>query len=147
MPLITRLLRAWDALLGHDPAAPIVGLPPEQLRRLGALTLQEDRSEAVEQHVTLQRHAYEGATKAQLIETLIARDRELMEQGKRLADGTIGGRVLKETMRAALYHADGQVARVEEILTNMMGAEPSDRRALGRHGSMLGQIDTPEGKE
>ena len=50
MALMTRIVRAWDALTGHDYTAQIVGLDTTQLRRLGALTLDAERSEAFEQH-------------------------------------------------------------------------------------------------
>jgi hypothetical protein len=147
MALVTRLFRAWEALTGHDFTASIVGLPPEQLRRIGALTLDEERSEAVEQRVMEQRHTYEDASKDQLIETLIDRDRQLMREGRRLADGTVGSRVLREFMRASLYAADGKAnpAMVERVLLTL-GAEPADARQLKQHGSTLGPIMPLDGE-
>jgi hypothetical protein len=143
--LLTRLVRAWDALTGHDYTAEVVGLDQTQLRRLGALTLDADRSDAVEHHVMEQRHAYEDASKDQLIETLLDRDRQLLTEGRRLADGTIGGRVLREFMRASLYAADGKAnpAMVERVLLTL-GAEPADRRQVQRDGSTLGPLEEPE---
>ncbi len=142
MALITRIVRAWDALTGHDYTAEVVGLDTTQLRRLGALTLDTERSEAVEQHVMEQRHAYEDASKDELIETLLDRDRQLMVEGRRLADGTVGSRVLREFMRASLYAADGKAnpAMVERILLTL-GAAPADQRQLKQFGSTLGRID------
>lgn len=140
-----RLRRVWQALVGPLPPAAPVGLPAEQLRRVGALTLQTERSDAVERHLLDQHHAYDHATREDLIETLLDRDRQLLVEGRRLADGTIGGRVLREFMRASLYASGGKAnpQMVERVLQTL-GAEPADARQLQLHGSTLGRIEPGE---
>lgn len=140
--MVVRLRRAWQAFWAPvAPPAP-VGLPPEQLRRVGALTLQEERSEAVSQHCLEQEAVYKRASKEELILTLLDRDRQLLIEGRRLADGTVGSRVLREFMRASLYAADGKAnpQMVERVLATL-GAEAADARQLQLHGSTLGRIE------
>ncbi len=139
---VTAKVEALEQRLQVAERGVVVGLPPEQLRRVGALTLQADRAEAVEHYVMEQRASYERATNEDLIETLLARDRELLTQGRKLADGTVGARLLREFMRAAIYASGGQLnaAAVEKLLAGL-GAEPADLRQLARHGSTLGELE------
>ena len=141
-----RLTRAWTALLAPPTLPGPIGLPVEQLRRLGALTLQEDRSEAVEHYIMEQRFIYEHASKEDLVWTLLARDRQLLIEGKRLADGTVGHRVLREFMRASLYASEGKAnpQMVERVLQTLSpGMEQADARQLKLHGSTLGSVGEP----
>lgn len=143
--ILRRLRAAWRALLAPPaPSAP-VGLPPEQLRRVGALTLQEERSDAVAHHLMEQQAAYKGASQEELILTLLDRDRQLLIEGRRLAEGTVGSRVLREFMRASLYASEGKAnpQMVERVLQTL-GAEPADARQLQLHGSTLGRIEPGE---
>lgn len=146
MAVIQRVRRAWKALVGPEPPAQVVGLPTEQLRRIGALTIVAEQSEAVEQRVMEQWASYEDATKEDLIATLLDRDRLLMSEGRRLADGTVGARVLREFLRASLYASGGQAnaLAVEKVL-QALGAEPADLRQVKLHGSTLGKLDSAEG--
>ena len=123
-------------------------LSPEAIRRLGALTTMDDRSEAVEQQITDQEQVYRSTFKRAgvepLIEALLARDRQLMLDGRRLADGTMQGRLLREFVRGLLIAADkGTPQAVEKLLVGL-GAEPADARQLKLHGSTLGPLEDPK---
>lgn len=131
-----------------SPPPPKV-LSPQEVLRLGALTLQAESSEAVERlledqetsyRVALQRHGPEV-----LIEALRDRDRLLANQGRQIADGRTGSRLLREFMRAALYKAGGRPDEqaVQRVL-EQFGAEGADARQLRLHGSTLGPLESPE---
>jgi len=134
--------------MGPEPTPAPVGLSPEQLRRVGALTVEQDRSASVEHHVLEQGAAYKDASKEDLILTLLDRDRLLLSEGKRLADGTVGARLLREYMRAAIYASGGQLnALAVERLLEGLGAPPADLRQLRQYGSTLGPLDSIERHE
>lgn len=143
----------WDASLAFPAPAPPAALRPEELLRLGALTLQEEQSEAVEQLVTQQEETYRAILRAKgaepLIEALLDRDRQLARTGREMASGRTGGRLLREFIRGALQLADYRSVRavgdatktgqIEKIL-EALGAEPTDLRQLKLHGSTLGEL-------
>ena len=132
----------YSALARRDP--PKV-LSPAEILRLGALTLQAEQSEAVEHLLMEQRHAYENAPREDLIDALLARDRQLANLGRQVADGRTASRLLREFMRAALYVAGGKAdARQVEETLNRLGAEPADARQLKQYGSTLGPLEAPE---
>jgi hypothetical protein len=120
-------------------------LSPEEILRLGALTLQAERSDAVNDLLMEQHEVYKQASKGELIQALLDRDRQLANMGRQIADGRSATRLLREFMRAALYSADGHrdPALVEQALLKM-GAEPADARTLALHGSTLGPLESPE---
>ncbi len=149
-------------LFWSDPApqVPARALAPEQILRLGALTLQEEQSEAVERLLTEQQETYQQVLRERgptaLVEALLARDRQLAQMGRAVADGRTAGRLLREFMRAALQRADyaqlravgdaTKTGKIEEVL-ELLGAEPADARQLKIQGSTLGPLASPEEQE
>ena|SRR5665213_372355 len=137
------------AFCGGDPCRCADGrpkiLPPEQLLRLGALTLQAERSEAVERLLEDQAAVYVTKSKEELVEALVARDALLAHQGRQIADGRTGSRLLREFMRAALYQAEGKGSiEAAEAAIRRLGGEEADARQLKLHGSTLGPLESPE---
>lgn len=132
-------------------------LSPEEILRLGAWTLVEEQSDAVERLITQQQETYRQILREQgpepLLQALLARDRQLAHTGRQLADGRLAGRLLREVMRAQLLGSDHvslrqigdatKTGKVEAIL-EAMGAEPADARQLKLHGSTLGPLESPE---
>lgn len=133
-----------DYALAPPPPEPKV-LSPQEVLRLGALTLrEEERSEAVELLVTEQEQTYREVLKRQgpevLIQALLDRDRALATTGRQIADGRTANRLLREYMRGVLYAAEtGSRDRVERLL-EALGADPADARQLKAHGSTLGAL-------
>lgn len=134
------------------PTKPTI-LQPADLLRLGAFSLESERSEAVEQQLASQREVYEQASQHDLIEALLARDRHLMQTGREAADGRMTGRLLRELMRGLLQQADaselkqlGQATKGKAIegILQALGAEPADARQLKLQGSTLGPMEDPE---
>lgn len=136
-----------DYALAPPPAKPAV-LTAQEIRRLGALTLRSEHFEAVEDLVSRQREVYQRATKEDLIEALCARDRQLAQEGRQLADGRIGGRLLREFVRGVLAAADSKDPQRMEKVLQALGAEPADARQLKLHGTTLGtDLDQAERAE
>lgn len=126
------------------PPVPPSILDPEQLLRLGALTLEAEQSEAVEKLVEQQQEVYQDASREELLQALRARDTLLANQGRQLADGRTASRLLREFMRASLYRAGGMpnVQAVQKVI-EQFGAEGADARQLRLHGSTLGPLEPP----
>jgi hypothetical protein len=135
-----------------EPAKPSA-LTPADLLRLGALTLDQERSQAVEEQLADQKAFYQEASREELIAALLERDRHLMHTGRQAADGRMTGRLLRELLRGLLATADMQALRqvgqyakggqIEKIL-GMLGAEPADLRDLKLSGTTLGRLEDPE---
>lgn len=135
------------------PPEPPKALSPAEILRLGALTLQAERSEAVEQLLMEQEQTYleiyqklgpASGVKA-LVAALLDRDRALANMGRQVADGRTASRLLREFMRAALYASGGRPdAQMVERALEKLGAEPADMRQLRLHGSTLGPLAPPE---
>lgn len=159
----SRLLHVTDQPLNDSdyalapPPEPAKALRPEEILRLGALTLQQEQSEAIEELLTEQEQTYRKILKEQgpgpLIEALLARDRQLAYTGRQVADRRTQSRMMREFIRGLLQLADyrslravgdatktGQIERVLEAL----GAEPADLRQLKLHGSTLGELESGE---
>lgn len=145
------------AFCDHDPCtcattlAPLARpLPPEQVLRLGALTLEQEKSAAVDALVEDQRATYERCSKEALIDALLDRDRLLAHQGRQIADGRTVSRIAREMVRAALYSAGGRVDRdaVQRAIDSFGAGDPAhevaDARQLKLHGSTLGPLVDPE---
>jgi hypothetical protein len=133
-----------------SPPPPKV-LSPQEVLRLGALTLQAESSEAVERLLEDQEAAYRVALKRQgpevLIEALAARDRLLANQGRQIADGRTVSRIAREMVRAALYSTGGRPdAQAVQRAIDSFGGElkVADARQLKLHGSTLGPLADPE---
>lgn len=130
-------------------------LSSQEILRLGALTLQTERSDNLEALITEQRAVYQDTPKDQLILALLDRDRQLAQMGRQIADGRTAGRMLREFVRGLLATADMRTLRrvgdatkggqIEGIL-EALGAEPADLRQLGRHGSTLGELEDQEAR-
>lgn len=146
-----------DYALAPPPELP-KALAPAEILRLGALTLQSERSQAVEDLLEEQHAAYQTIARqkhgvALLIHALLDRDRQLAQMGRQIADGRTASRMLREFVRGLLQTADyravlavgdatktGQIEKVLEAL----GAEPADLRQLRLHGSTLGELESGE---
>ena len=142
------------AFCDHAPctcyqAEPPRALPPEELLRLGALTLDAERSEAVEQLLNEQEDRYRLVLRREGPEALIValrdRDRLLANQGRQLSDGRSATRLLREFLRASLYRAGGvpNVQAIERVL-EQFGMEAADAKQLRLHGGTLGPLQPPE---
>lgn len=126
-------------------------LSPEEIRRIGALQVKQNRDLAMEQFCREQRATYVQMGKDTLVDLLVERDRGLASEGRALADGRIQGRILREFVRGVLHMADhAALRRIEgdptktslvERLLKAMGAEPADARQLKLHGTTMGSID------
>jgi len=122
-------------------------LSPQEVLRLGALTLQAESSEAVEKLLENQREVYKNYPKAALIEALVDRDRLLANQGRQIADGRTVSRIAREMVRAALYSAGGRpdAQAVQRAIESFGGdVEVVDARQLKLHRSTLGPLVSPE---
>jgi hypothetical protein len=137
-----------DELTNHDG---LRTLTPEEIRRIGALQVKNNRDLSMEQFCDEQRRTYEQLSKEELINLLVERDRGLAAEGRALADGRIQGRILREFVRGVLHMADHSALRsierdgtktslVERLLL-AMGAEPADARQLKLHGTTMGRTD------
>lgn len=125
-------------------------LTTTQVRRLGALSVQDEESIQIDNVLADQRNFYESASKEELIKTLLERDKTAMLEGRQLARGQIQGNLLREIMRGILLSCDhatlrrigdaSKTGQVESIL-EMLGAEKADARQLKLHGSTLGKLD------
>lgn len=139
-------------------------LTVQEIRRLGALDVEESHSAATEQFITDQQEKYKQYSKEHLIEELCRRDRTAIQEGRDLADGKTAGNLLREFVRGVLHMADhaslraidrkGLTLRDEsksgtiENLLRALGAEPSDNRTLRLEGSMLGPgLSDPQEQE
>lgn len=139
----------------HAPAqAAIQPLDLVALRRAGALSIPAAYDRETNDLIADQRERYQAFSKDDLIEELLRRDRIAVAEGRALADGTVGGRLLREFVRGVLHHADhtalqqidrkgrilddGTKAGVVENLLRALGAEPADNRELRLHGHTLG---------
>jgi hypothetical protein len=119
-------------------------LTPQQIRRLGALQVEDIADEAMEQFLSQQRAVYEDTSREELIQTLLDRDRSLASEGRAMANGLTGARLLREFVRGVLSAADkADPMRLERVLKEL-GAPPADARQLRRDGHMLGTGQTSE---
>lgn len=128
-----------------SPPPPKV-LSPQEVLRLGALTLQAESSEAVERLLEDQREVYLTSSKPALVEALLDRDRLLANQGRQIADGRTVSRIAREMVRAALYSAGGRpdAQAVQRAIDSFGGElEVVDARQLKLHGSTMGPLKDP----
>lgn len=154
----------FDLTTAPDPDAVALATPPvvealssQEMLRLGALSLQEEQSEAVEQLLTDQQATYQEILRTQgggaLLRVLMDRDRQLAGMGREIATGRTAGRLLREFVRGVLAHADMTSLRrvgdatkggtIEGIL-QALGAEPADLSQLRKSGSTLGPVEDRE---
>lgn len=129
-------------------------LAPDAILRLGALTLEQERSEGVEKLLDEQEEAYRLALRRKGPEALIfalrQRDQLIAHQGRQIADGRTVSRMAREMVRASLYAAGGRpdAQAVQKAIDQFAGPEdpagPVDARQLKLHGSTLGPLASPE---
>lgn len=137
---------------------PPTALSPQEILRLGALTLQAERAEGIEQLLAEQRDTYQAMLQqdpVQLVEALLDRDRQLAQMGRQVADGRTASRMLREFVRGLLNAADyptvkrvgdaTKTGQIEKIL-EALGAEPADLRQLQKQGTTLGELESGEGR-
>lgn len=140
-----------DGDLGLAPPRRI--LTSQDILRLGAFTLEQERSEAVLDQLIEQEKVYLQTLKEnpqELVKTLLERDKHLLTLGRQVADGRSAGKLLRELLRGLLLAADHASLRaigdatktgsIEKIL-QALGADPADARQLKLHGSTLGPME------
>lgn len=131
----------------------------QEVRKLGALQVPAVHDDTMDAFLEQQKEAYQEHSKEELIEALIDRDRQLASEGRALADGRIGGRLLREFVRGVLYRADnaeiagvkqalltGKVGAIDQVL-KALGAEEADARQIRLHGHTLGDDEAVEAAE
>ncbi|HXU05429.1 MAG TPA: hypothetical protein VN903_30935 [Polyangia bacterium] len=125
-----RLFAAWQALRGRPSH---VTLPAStHFFQLGMHNYEIERTELVTQHLEAQRDLLKLASKADLVEAVVDRDRLLAQMGRELADGRMAGRQLKELLRGTLHGASmgGKLPMAIEQMLVAAGAPSSDLRQL-----------------
>lgn len=122
-------------------------LSPSEIRRIGALQVEDQTDQALEQFLEEQKIGYLEQSKENLIAALLDRDKTLALEGRQLADGRIGGRLLREFVRGVLHSLDSKDPRKIEKMLQALGAEPADRRQIALHGHTLGPDTTQEERD
>jgi hypothetical protein len=113
-------------------------LSPAEIRRLGALQTETIYDDTMDQFLDSQRETYEHSSHAQLVDTLLDRDRLLASEGRRLANGQLLAQLLREFARTMVSGLrSGEVEKIE-ALVRAMGGSPADLRQLKLHGHTLG---------
>lgn len=119
-------------------------LTPQQIRRIGALQVEDIRDLALDQFVEQQRAIYDDCSRETLIQTLCDRDRSLASEGRAMANGQTGKVLLREFVRGVLAAADNaDPLRFEKTLAQL-GAPPADARQIRLHGTTLGTGQSSE---
>lgn len=131
------------------------GLTPQEIRRIGAMTVVNDNSNNMTQELEQQRRSYQGFSKDQLIEEMVRRDKNLMLEGRQLADGRMATNLLRELVRHMLALADqndlkhlkligGEDQATLNTILKALGAPEADNRMLRLYGTTLGSGQTAE---
>lgn len=153
--LVPKQLWPADGDLGLAPERH--ALDPAALQHLGALSLEFEQSEAIDRVVMAQEDTYRQILREQgpepLIAALLARDRQLAQQGREMADGRSATRLLREVMRGLLQRSDhaqlraiGDATKTGTIaaIVDTLSGETTDARQLKLHGSTLGPLADPQ---
>lgn len=148
-----RLAAHPTTLIVHGHAVPAdVDLAPRllsaaEIRRVGALTVQEETNVNTEHFLAEQRKAYAAASREHLEEELLRRDRNALLEGRQLQDGRLAGNLLRELVRHLLTLSDhAQLRRIGDAtkagsiegILEALGAAPADARMLRLYGTTLG---------
>lgn len=151
---------AGKTLLIHGQMVPAdVDLSPrllttQEIRRVGALTVQEETRVNTDQFITEQREVYARTDKRELEAELLRRDRNALLEGRQLQDGRLAGNLLRELVRHLMQTADhvalsrlstaagNKTLAIDQILL-ALGAEPADLRLLKEAGTTLGTGKDP----
>ncbi len=131
-----------DKFPDAQPAPAWTELNPLLAFEAGKSSIQLDRTAAVEILLVEQKAIYERAGRADLqllVQACLDRDRIIAQMGREIAEGKIGGRMLREFVRAALASADraADPQKLQDFLEKALGAEPADRRQLKLKGTTL----------
>lgn len=128
-------------------------LTPGEIRRIGALTVQDERVAGLTDFLHEQEDRYSKMDKASLVDELVRRDKHLALEGRQLADGRLAGNLLRELVRHLLTLSDhatirkvgdaSKAGQIEGILL-ALGAEPAALQDVKRYGTTLGSGQTPE---
>ncbi len=99
--------------------------------------LEVERSSLIAMHLGEQTLIYERASRQDLIDALVDRDHLILQLGRQVQEGKLGGRLLREFVRGILTAADkGSPEQIERVL-RQLGAEPADSRQLRLKGTTL----------
>lgn len=125
------------------PAPEWTELNPMLAWEAGKAGVHLERDAAIEIHLAEQKTVYEriwleGGGKA-LIQALLDRDRIIAQFGREIANGKMGGNLLREFVRAALASADraSDPVALQKFLEEKLGASKADARQLRLKGTTL----------
>lgn len=159
----TELYADLETLIKADLVPePILSLAT--VRKLGALSVEQEHAVNVAEFLEQQKRDYASRPASQLAEELLRRDENAFREGRMMSDGRMATNLLRELVRHLLQRADrvqlqglttaarkglpaltqalergdgGMPGLIEGVL-EALGAEPADLRQLRLHGSMLG---------
>lgn len=96
-----------------------------------------ERGDAIAKQLGEQKLVYETATREQLIDACLDRDAVIANLSRQVADGRLGGRLLREFVRGILQaHDIGDRQYIEDRLREL-GAENASRRQIALKGTTL----------
>lgn len=123
----------------HQPALPD-RLSPALAFDMGRRSVQLEQSQVLDEHLGEQKLVYESATKDELVQACLDRDRVIAQIGRDLYTGKGGTALLREFVRAQLYAAErGSPEAIQKMLQDMFGSQmKADARQLRERGHMLG---------
>jgi hypothetical protein len=124
------------------PAPEWTELNPMLAFAAGKESIQLERAANVEIHLAEQKVVYERVLRenpGKLVDALLDRDRIIAQVGREIADGRMGGKMLREFVRAALASADraADPVAVQKFMEQALGAEKADLRQLKLKGTTL----------
>lgn len=125
------------------PAPAWTELNPMLAFAAGKESIQLERAASVEIHLAEQKVVYEKVLAngggADLVQALLDRDRLIAQVGREIADGRMGGKMLREFVRACLSSADRaqDPQQLQSFLEEVLGAAKADRRQLKLKGTTL----------
>lgn len=112
-----------------------------QVWEAGRQGLELDKGLAVQQQLGANVLAYQHASREDLIQACLDRDRIIIQLSRDVSEGKLGGRLIGEFVRGILYkmQAAGErvdALRIEEIVRDI-GGPPTDRRMIKGKGTGL----------
>lgn len=126
-----------------QPAPAWTELNPLLAFEAGKHSIELERAASIEIHLAEQKVTYEkvlasGRTDL-IVQALLDRDRLLAQVGRQIADGRMGGKMLREFVRACLSSADraADPQALQTFLEEVLGAQKADRRQLKQRGTTL----------
>lgn len=125
------------------PAPEWTELNPMLAWEAGKAGVHLEREAGVEIHLAEQKTVYErillAGHGARLIQALLDRDRIIAQMSREVANGKMGGTLLREFVRACLADADraSDPQKLQDFLEQKLGAAKADRRQLREKGTTL----------